>query len=47
MTKIINFFKSFKMPSHKSQIEAYLADSKDIFELENKMKVLKYKGYWI
>ena len=48
MDKILSAIKNvFKKPAHVSQTEAWLAESKDIFELENKMKLLKYKGYWI
>lgn len=48
MKRILSAVKNmFYKPTHKSQIEAWLADSRDVYELENKMKVLKYKGYWI
>ena len=48
MDKILSALKNiFYKPAHKSQTEAWLAESKDVFELENKMKLLKYKGYWI
>jgi len=47
ITKLLKFFSGYQLPTQKSQVEAYLANSKDIFELENKMKILRYRGYWI
>ena len=48
MSKLLKaVYKYLNKPAHKSHIAAWLGESKDIYELENKMKLLKYKGYWI
>jgi len=42
---VIKFLKKLFEPT--DPIEAYLAKSEDLVDLERRMKELKYKGIWI
>ena len=39
------FIKNLFTP--KDPVEAYLAQSTDLVDLENRIKELKYKGIWV
>lgn len=44
---MINAIKAWLKEIKKSPEEKYLELATDHVDLENRMKVLKYKGYWI
>ena len=47
MSKLLKaVYKYLNKPAHKSHVEAWLGESKDIYELENKMKLLNKYFYY-
>jgi hypothetical protein len=42
---VINFIKKLFTP--KDPVEHYLANSHDVYDLENRLKELRRKGIWV
>jgi len=46
MKWLLNFFKTGHTVQQE-RIENYLAQSTDAYDLENRMKEIRYKGIWV
>jgi len=44
---MIKFLKNLYNKKRMTRVEKYLAESKDLVELERRQKELQYKGIWI